>query len=52
MCRADVAPQACAALAAVLVSMATALAEREGADPASVRIGPVDFGDDEHEESR
>jgi hypothetical protein len=47
MCRADVAPQATAALAAILVSMATALAKREGADPAAVRIGPVDFGDDE-----
>jgi hypothetical protein len=38
-------------LPAILVSMATALAEREGADPAAVRIGPVDFGDD-HEEQR
>jgi hypothetical protein len=51
MCRADIAPQASTALAAILASMATVLAEREGADPAAVRIGPVDFGD-EHEEER
>jgi hypothetical protein len=51
MCRADIAPQATAALAAILVSMATVLAEREGADPAAVRIGPVDFGE-EYEEQR
>jgi hypothetical protein len=25
---------------------------REGADPAAVRIGPVDFGDEKHEDPR
>jgi hypothetical protein len=52
MCRADIAPQATAALAAILVSMATALAERDGADPAAVRIGPVDFGDEKYDDPR
>lgn len=51
MCRADVDPQAANSLAALLVSMATVLAEQEGADPAAVRIGPVDFGDDEGKRS-
>lgn len=44
MCRADVAPAAQAPLARLLVDMAHALAEQEDLDPASVRIGPVDFG--------
>lgn len=44
MCRAYVLPRAAAPLARLLVEMATTLAEREGADPATVRIGPVDFG--------
>jgi hypothetical protein len=44
MCRADVAVEAQAPLASILVEMATALAAMEGHDPADVRIGPVDFG--------
>lgn len=47
MCRADVAKQAVRPLAAVLKEIAATLAQREGVDPASVRIGPVDFGPSE-----
>lgn len=49
MCRADVAPEAQAPLARLLVDMAAALAELEGLDPADVRIGPVDFGPEHNE---
>lgn len=49
MCRADVEQAAQAPLAALLVDMAAVLADLEGADPASVRIGPVDFGPDHNE---
>ena len=51
MCRADVHDQAVKPLAVLLVDMARVLAAREGVDPDSVRIGPVDFGG-EHEEQR
>lgn len=49
MCRADVAEQAARPLATLLREMAAVLAAREGADPASVRIGPVDFGPSEED---
>lgn len=49
MCRADVATDAAVPLAALLVDMAAVLAAAEGVDPASARIGPVDFGDEAHE---
>lgn len=44
MCRAEVHPAAVAQLARLLTDVARILAEQEGADPADVRIGPVDFG--------
>lgn len=50
MCRADVVPAARAPLAALLLDMASALAELEGFDPADVLIGPVDFGPHEHDQ--
>jgi hypothetical protein len=50
MCRADVDDAAAEPLAALLRDMAAVLAARAGVDPATVRIGPVDFGDDRHNE--
>jgi hypothetical protein len=44
MCRAQVVEPAAMPLAAMLTNMARVLAERDGVDPAMVRIGPVDFG--------
>lgn len=52
MCRADVTASAAEPLAAILVDMARVLADREGVNPAEVRIGPVDFGDEDHEQRR
>lgn len=52
MCRADVSPPAAGPLAAMLVDMARVLADREGVDPATVRIGPVDFGDEHAQPDR
>lgn len=46
MCRADVAPEAVAGLAALLDAMAARLAEEHGADRQVVLIGPVDFGEE------
>jgi len=47
VCRADVDPAAAVPLATLMADIAVVLAEREGVDPAEVRIGPVDFGNDE-----
>ncbi len=47
MCRADVAPAARAALAAILDDMAHALAERYEVGRDAVTLGPVDFGEPE-----
>jgi hypothetical protein len=50
MCRADVHPDARAALAAVLIDMRGVLAAQADVDPDEVRIGPVDFGPEEGEQ--
>lgn len=44
MCRADVSAAAARPLARVLLDIRDALAAQIGADPAQIRIGPVDLG--------
>jgi hypothetical protein len=44
MCRADVEPQARAALVTLVGDIAKALADQARVDVATIRIGPVDFG--------
>lgn len=44
MCRATVTPDARQPLATLLRDMAAVLADRVGARPDDVQIGPVDFG--------
>jgi hypothetical protein len=47
MCRSNVAPATAGPLAAILSTIAAVLADEAGVDPSSVRIGPVDFGEEE-----
>jgi hypothetical protein len=44
VCRADVQPQAQAAVARILRDIAQSLADQEQVDVGRVRIGPVDLG--------